>query len=236
MVGDLIPSSSQGPPLDPSIPDSPDPSFASLQTACRQLAVELTQPQFDSLVRYTQLLRGWNTRINLVSRRDTDRILSYHVVDSLAVQRLIPQGARVCDIGSGAGLPGIPLALVRSDLKLLLVESSQKRSRFLETAVAELGLDNVEVLNERAESLPALECDVVLSRLAGPLRDVLRYAGPHRKPKGTTILYKTRDCSAELSKAGRALSRNRLKVTGSHDVFLPLSGVPRRFIVLGSLK
>jgi len=212
------------------------PDFSTLQTACRQLAVELTQPQYDSLVRYTRLLRDWNTRINLVSRRDTGRVLSYHVIDSLAVQRLLPTGARVCDIGSGAGLPGIPLALVRSDLKLLLVESSRKRSRFLETAVAELGLDNVEVLNERAESLPALECDVVLSRLAGPLQDVVRHAGPHRKPKGTIVLYKTRDCSAELSKAGRTLSRNRLKVAGSHDVFLPLSGVPRRFIVLGSLK
>ncbi len=230
----MIPSSPQRPPLDPSTPDSPDPSFVSLQTACRQLGIELTQPQYDSVARYTQLLRDWNARINLVSRRDTGRILSYHVVDSLAVQRLIPQGARVCDIGSGAGLPGIPLALVRSDLKLLLVESSQKRSRFLVTAVAELGLDNVEVLNERAESLPALKCDIVLSRLAGPLRDVVRYAGPHRKPKGTIVLYKTRGCVDELRKAGRLLGRYHLRVTSQKDILLPLSNIPRRFVVLGS--
>ncbi len=216
----------------PVRPDS-DPDFPTLQTACRQLAIELTQPQYDSLVRYTQLLRDWNTRINLVSRRDTGRILSYHVIDSLAVQRLIPQGARVCDVGSGAGLPGIPLALVRPDLELLLVESSQKRSRFLQTAVVELGLEKVEVLNERAESLPALECDVVLSRLAGPLRDVVGCAGPHRKPKGTIVLYKTRDCGDELRKAGRLLARLRLRVAGSHDIPLPLSSIPRRFVVLG---
>ena len=152
------------------------------------------------------------------------------------MQRLLPQGARVCDIGSGAGLPGIPLAIVRPDLKMLLVESSQKRSRFLQAAVAELGLSNVEVLNERAESLSPLECDVVLSRLAGPLQDVVRYARPHRRPKGTIILYKTRDCSTELQKAARPLARLRLRVAGSHDVFLPLSGVPRRFIVLGHSK
>jgi len=219
----------------PARPDS-DPDFPALQIACQQLNVELTQLQYDSLVRYTQLLRDWNRRINLISRRDTGRILSYHVIDSLAVQRLTPQGARVCDVGSGAGLPGIPLALVRPDLKLLLVESSQKRSRFLQTVVAELGLDNVEVLNERAESLPALECDVVLSRLAGHLRDVIRYAGPHRKPKGTIVLYKTRDCATELLKAGRLLARLRLRVAGSHGILLPLSGVPRRFIVLGSCR
>ena len=213
-----------------------DPDFPALQAACRQLGLELAQPQYDSLVRYMKLLRDWNVRFNLVSRRDTDRILTYHVVDSLAVQRLIPPGARVCDFGSGAGLPGSPLVLVRPDLKMLLVESSQKRSRFLRAVVAELGLDNVDVLSERAQSLPPLECDVVLSRLSGPLQDVVRYAGPHRRPNGTIILYKTRDCATELLKAGRLLARQHLRVAGSHDVLLPLSSIPRRFIVLGSSR
>jgi 16S rRNA (guanine527-N7)-methyltransferase len=194
------------------------------------------QSQYDSLVRYVQLLRDWNQRINLVSRRDTGRILSYHVIDSLAVQRLLPQGARVCDIGSGAGLPGIPLAIVRPDLQMLLVEASQKRGSFLRTAVAEPGIAQAEVLNQRAESLPPLECDVVLSRLSGPLRDAVRYAVPHRKPTGTIVLYKTRDCTTELSKAGRLLARLRLRIASSHDVLLPLSGVPRRFIVLGPCR
>jgi len=156
------------------------------------------------------------------------------VIDSLAVQRLIPPDARVCDIGTGAGFPGIPVALVRSDVKMFLIESSQKKSRFLQTAVAELGLANVEVLNERAESLPGLDCDTILSRLAGPLRDVVQYARPHRKPKGTIVLYKTRDSAEELRKADRILARHRLRVNGSYDIRLPLSSVPRRFIVLGS--
>jgi 16S rRNA (guanine527-N7)-methyltransferase len=215
-------------------PPITDPDFPTLQTACRQLGIELTQSQYDSLVRYTQLVRDWNQRINLVSRRDTGRILSYHVIDSLAVQRLIPQNARVCDIGTGAGFPGIPVVLVRPDVKMFLIESSQKKSRFLQTATAELSLGNVEVLNERAESLPGLDCDVILSRLAGPLRDVVEYARPHRKPRGTIILYKTRDSAEELRKAGRVLSRHKLRGTGSYDIRLPLSSVPRRFIVLGS--
>jgi len=219
----------------PARPDS-DPDFPTFQTACRQLAIELTQSQYGSLVRYTQLLRDWNTRINLVSRRDTGRILSYHVLDSLAVQRLIPHDARVCDIGSGAGLPGIPLALVRPDLKLLLVESSQKRSQFLRTAKSDLTLANAEVLNERCESLAPLECSVALSRLSGPLRDVVRFAAPHRRHGGTIVLYKTRDCADELRKAGRLLARLRLRVAGSHDILLPLSSIPRRFVVLSSAR
>jgi len=212
----------------------PDPDFPTLQTACRQLDIELIQSQYDSLVRYVQLLRDWNTRLNLVSRRDTDRAFSYHVIDSLAVQRLIPQGARVCDFGSGAGLPGIPVALVRPDVQMFLIESSHKKSRFLETVVRKLELDGVRVLNDRAESLPPLECDVVLSRLAGPLEDVVRYAGPHRKPNGTIVVYKTRDCASELRQAGRLLARHHLRVAGSHDVLLPLSGIPRRFVVLAA--
>ena len=215
---------------------SADPDFPTFQSACKQLDLDLTQPQYDSLIRYAQLLRDWNLRINLISRRDTDRIITYHVVDSLAVQRLLTHGARVCDVGTGAGLPGIPLALLRPDLQMLLVESSQKRCRFLQTVVTELALTNVEVLNGRAESLPPMECDVVLSRLGGPLRDVVRHAGPHRKPNGRIILYKTRDCATELQAAARLLTRLRLRVAGSHDVLLPLSAVPRRLIILGPAR
>ncbi len=219
----------------PARPDS-DPDFPTLETACRQLAIELTQSQYDSLVRYAQLLRDWNARINLVSRRDTGRVISYHVVDSLAVQRFVPAGARVCDVGTGAGLPGIPLAIVRPDLQVLLVEGSQKRGQFLREAKTDLGLANVEVVNQRSESLAPLECDVVLSRLSGSLQDLVRQAGSHRKPGGSIILYKTRGWSVELTKAGRQLARSRLRVAGSHDILLPLSGVPRRLIVLGPAK
>ena len=211
-----------------------DPDFETLQTACRQLGLELTQSQYDSLVRYTHLLRDWNTRINLVSRHDIDRVMSYHVVDSLAVQRLIPRDARVCDIGTGAGLPGIPLVLVRPDIEMLLVESSQKRSRFLAAAKAGLGLSRVTVLAERAELLAPLECDVVLSRLSGPVTDVVKHSAPHRKPAGTIVLYKTRGAAAELARAAKLLARKRLRVVAAHDILLPLSSVPRRFIVLGS--
>jgi len=218
----------------PVVFPAPDPDFVALAAACKQLDIDLAQAQYDSLVRYTELLRDWNQRINLVSRRDTARILSYHVVDSLAVHRLIPRDARVCDVGSGAGLPGIPLAIVRPDLQLLLIEASQKRGQFLRLAKTELGLGNVDVLNERAESINPLECDVVLSRLSGTLPDVVRDAGRHHKPNGTIVLYKTRDCATELQRSGRALARKRLRVAGSHDVFLPLSGVPRRFIVLAA--
>jgi 16S rRNA (guanine527-N7)-methyltransferase len=209
------------------------PSFAS---ACRDLGLELTQPQYDCLVQYERLLRDWNSRINLISRRDTARILSYHVTDSLAASRLIPAGARCCDIGTGAGLPGVPLAIARPDIKIVLVESSQKKCIFLKAAVRELGLTNVDLVNARAESLPSLGCDIVLCRLTGPLKDVLKHAAHHRKLDGLIVLYKTKESEPELAKSAKLLARSALRVTARLDLTLPLSCTPRRFVMLGSVS
>jgi len=217
----------------PARPDT-DPDFPTLHAACRQLDFELTRPQYDSLVRYAQLLRDWNRRVNLVSRRDTARILAYHVLDSMAAQSLVPPGATVVDVGTGGGLPGIPLALARPDVKVVLIESSRKKSAFLAAALSAIPVANARLLNERAESLPALAGDVVVCRLAGSLPEVLRNAARHRRPSGTIVLYKTRGSDTELAASRRLLARWGLRVASQKDILLPLSGVPRRFVVLGS--
>ena len=185
-------------------------------------------------MRYAQLLREWNRRINLISRRDTARILDYHVLDSLAALSLIPQGANVVDVGSGAGLPGIPLALARPDAKVVLIESSKKKSLFLTAALSGIPVANAKLLSERAESLPALAGDVVVCRLTGSLSEVLKNAAHHRRPGGTLVLYKTRGSDAELAKSRRLLARCGLRVTSQKDILLPLSDIPRRLVVLGS--
>ena len=113
--------------------DGPGPGreTETLLTAASTLGLALTPFQVGLLARYADLVRDWNRRVNLVSRRDADRILEYHVVDSLASARLCEPGSRVADIGTGAGLPGIPLAIARPDLSVVLVESSGNRCRFL---------------------------------------------------------------------------------------------------------
>jgi len=211
-----------------------DPDFEALQLACRRLDVDLTPALNDSLVRYAQLLLEWNGRINLISRRDTARILDYHVLDSLAAQSLIPDGATVIDLGSGAGLPGVPVALARPDTKVVLVESSRKKSIFLAAVLSGIPVTNARLLNERAESLPSLGGDVILCRLTGALPEVLKNAAHHRKPGGAIVLYKTRNSDAELSKSRPLLARHGLRVTSQKDILLPLSDIPRRLVVLGS--
>lgn len=212
-----------------------DPTFDRYRQTCNQLGIDLTQEQYDLLLCYARLVRRENRLINLVSRKDIGRILTYHVVDSLAVQRLIPRDARVCDIGTGAGLPGIPLALVRPDIRMHLVESSRKRSLFLTKALAELDITNADVRNERAENVPPLGCDVVLSRLTAKMEDVLVDCAHHRKPGGTVVFYKNQECEDDLKHAARALRRLRLKVRCLHDVVLPYTKIVRRFLVIGSI-
>jgi 16S rRNA (guanine527-N7)-methyltransferase len=210
------------------------PELLAVSEAARKLGLELAPEQLARLGDYARLLQDWNRRINLVSRRDIGRVLSYHVVDSLAVSSLIPAAARVCDLGTGAGLPGIPLAVARPDANVLLVESQQKRCQFLTAAVGTLQIANAEVRSGRAEDLPGMDCDVIVSRLTGPVRDAIKYASRHRRPEGIIVLYKTRAASDELTEAARTLARLKLRVLRQPDVVLPLTGITRRFVVVGA--
>ncbi len=174
-------------------------------------------------------MREWNRRLNLVSRRDTARVVTYHLVDSLAVTGLLPAGARVADIGTGAGLPGIPLAVARPDLELTLVESSGRRCVFLRRTLADLNLPGVRLLEGRVESLPPLDCDFFVSRLTASADTVLRHSHHHIGPGGHLVLYKS---PAVEPLPDRVLARYRLRRERTVDLKLPVTGAPRRFIVI----
>ena len=106
----------------------------------------------SKLLIYIGLVQKWNQAINLVSRSDINRLLERHVLDSLSVDSLLNDG-KVIDIGSGAGLPGLPLAICRPDLQFTLVERSKKKSRFLRLAKSELNLENVDCLQKDLTAL-----------------------------------------------------------------------------------
>lgn len=206
--------------------------FVSFAAACRQLGLEITEQQFATLLDYQALLTDWNTRINLVSRKDTARILVYHTIDSLAAARFIPQKSVCADIGTGAGLPGIPLAIIRSDLEMYLIESIKKKCRFLEQAITVLNLNRTKILCFRAEHLPALHCDVILSRLTSDLNRTLRNTFRHLKPGGILILYKSSNWSRELKTNIRLLERLKLQPATIERIKLPLTGIERYLVIL----
>jgi 16S rRNA (guanine527-N7)-methyltransferase len=152
--------------------------------------------------RYAGLLAGPAVERGLIGPREVDRIWERHILNSAAVAELIEPAARVVDIGSGAGLPGLPIAIARPDLRVALVEPMLRRSEFLAEAVAELGLA-VEVVRGRAEE-PAVrtrlaEADIVVSRAVASLDKLTRWSFPLLRSGGRMLAMKGERAEEEVT-------------------------------------
>lgn len=155
--------------------------------------------------RYADLLAGPGVEWGLLGPREVERLWDRHIINSAVVAELIESGARVVDIGSGAGLPGLPVAIARPDLVVTLVEPLLRRSEFLAVAVAELGIP-VEVVRGRAEDSDVREkvggADVVLSRGVASLDKLARWSLPLLRPGGRMLALKGERADEEVA-AGR---------------------------------
>ena len=161
---------------------------AALDRGLGELALALPAGGRERLLEYMTLLVKWNRTYNLTAIRDPLAMVSQHLLDSLAVVAHLPlaAGARIADAGSGAGLPGIPLAIARPDWRLALAEASQKKAAFLRQATIELGLNNVEVHEGRVEAWrPQPLFDVVISRAFAALAEFAAACRHLISPAGT---------------------------------------------------
>lgn len=156
-----------------------------IEVILRKNGLILDGPKRDMLCRYVELLLEWNKKINLVSRRDTETIWSSHILHSLSPLFLldIPIGVAALDLGTGGGLPGIPLAIVHAGLRVTLLDSIQKKGHALQSIVQELNLTSAQVVTGRAEDVAVLRehrgaYDLVLSRAVGPLKDLVAWSRP----------------------------------------------------------
>lgn len=142
------------------------------------LGVALTEHDAARLRQLLEELAHWNQRFNLTGITDLESMISHHVLDSLAVHRYL-HGAAIADVGTGAGFPGLPLALVNPERRFTLIDSNGKKIRFVSHAVRALGLVNVETLQARVETLhPERPFDTVLARAFAPLPLLLETVAP----------------------------------------------------------
>lgn len=173
-------------------------------------AAELFGAAVSAARDYVVLLATAGVERGLIGPRETDRLWSRHVVNSAAVTAVFPPDVRVVDIGTGAGLPGIPLALARPDLRVDLVETLERRVVFLREAVEVLGLtDRCRVVHGRAESVVD-ECggaDVVTSRAVAPLHRLAGWSAPLLRPGGLLLAMKGRSAVDEVVRDAPALTR-----------------------------
>jgi 16S rRNA (guanine527-N7)-methyltransferase len=155
--------------------------------------------RFEQAVRYAELLADAGVSRGLIGPREVPRLWDRHVLNCAVLGELLPQDASLCDVGSGAGLPGIPVALARPDVQVTLLEPLLRRTTFLEEVVRELGLENVTVLRGRAEEMIGkLSVDVVTARAVAPLDRLAGWGLPLLRPYGVMLALKGESAEQEL--------------------------------------
>lgn len=166
-----------------SVPDNPGSEIALsgslfdlLQQGLEKMHLRLDAAQIDALLSYISLLTKWNRVFNLTAVRDPVQMISRHLLDSLTVLPHI-SGTTLLDVGSGAGLPGIPIAITQPQLVCTLLDSNSKKTRFMQQAVAELHLDNVTVIHSRVEDANLTPADTLVSRAFSSPLDIIEVAG-----------------------------------------------------------
>jgi 16S rRNA (guanine527-N7)-methyltransferase len=180
---------------------------------------------------YAELLATEGTLRGLIGPREVPRLWERHLVNCALVTDLVPPDATVCDIGSGAGLPGLVMAIRRPDLEVTLVEPLLRRTTFLEEAVARLGLTNVEVVRARAEALHGKRTfDVVTSRAVAPMERLAGWSLPLVRSGGLFLAMKGSSVTTELESAARAISAGRGKVDGVIELGEDLLDPPVRVV------
>lgn len=180
------------------------------------------QANAKEIQQYVDILLDRGVDWGLIGPREKDRIWSRHIDNSRAVADLVPAEAKVVDVGSGAGLPGIPLALTRHDLRIVLLEPMLRRKNFLDQIVNELSLtDRVRVVRARAEDHDG-HYDAVVARALAPLPRLLTWCLPLIRSRGVILALKGASADAELQQAADIMKKRRLTgeslvVRGSPD-------------------
>lgn len=188
----------------------------TLRAGAHQLGVMLDDAQAARLIAHLDLMDEWGQRMNLTAIREREAQVTRHVLDSLSVRPWL-RGSRVLDVGSGAGFPGIPLAIVEPGREFTLLDSTGKKCRFLEAVCEQLGLANVTVVNSRAEQYrPSQRFDTVIARAVGPLVELVRNAGHLVTGGGRLLAMKGRVPEEEL-----AARLNGWKVAALHRLEVP---------------
>ena len=173
---------------------------------------ELTENQLSQLSQLDALYRDWNSKINVISRKDIDNLYQHHVLHSLAIARFIKfkPGTRVLDLGTGGGFPGIPLAIMFPDVKFRLIDGTGKKVRVAKKVADAVGLKNVECVHERGEDEHD-KFDFVVSRAVMPLPDLVKLVRKNVSPKDSNavenglIVLKGGDIKDEIKPFGKVV-------------------------------
>ena len=166
--------------------------------------------QIELARKYARMLAEDSDELGLLGPRELDKLWTRHILNSAVVAELLAPGNRVADVGSGAGLPGIPMAIAKPDARFVLIEPMERRSSWLQQVVTDLGLKNVEVIRARAEEVQLADFDVVTARAVAALDKLLKICVPLLKPGGSVIALKGSKATEEIEAAKKL--QKKLKI------------------------
>ena len=208
-----------------------------------ELGIELGQEEVNRFIKYKDLLKEWNTKINITAITDDDEIDIKHFLDSLTpfVTDIFKGSKRVIDIGTGGGFPGLPLKIVNPDLDVTLLDSLNKRIIFLNEVIDSLELDRIKAIHGRAEELSIKETyrekyDICVSRAVASLDTLSEYCIPFVKLGGYFVSMKGPDYDEELKQSKNAIKILGGKVLEKRIVKIPESDIEHSLIIIEKIR
>ena len=212
-----------------------------LKEKLNEFNIEISDYQLEKFNRYMKLLLEWNEKVNLTAIVEPDEVKIKHFLDSLTVLKYIKNEDKVIDIGTGAGFPGIPLKIMKSNTKITLLDSLNKRINFLNIVIEELGLKNIEAIHGRAEEfarnkLYREKYDVAVSRAVANLSTLTEYMLPFVKVGGRCICMKGANVKEELDKAKNAIQELGGKIDKIDNFYLSNNDNERNIIIIKKVK
>ena len=210
---------------------------------CEKIGISLSEKQISQFMTYYDLLIEWNSFMNLTAITEFDEVIDKHFIDSLAICEYVDfkNGDSLIDIGTGAGFPGIPLKIVFPELRITLLDSLNKRIKFLDTVIESLGLENVETIHGRAEDFAKQQSyrekyDFVISRAVANLATLSELCIPFAKEDKYFVSYKAEKCNEELEEAKKAISILGGKVEKQIEYKLPDTDMNRNLLLIKKVK
>lgn len=212
-----------------------------LKEGLKEFSVDISRSQIDKLFKFKELLKEWNKKINLTAIEDDLDIIIKHFIDSASILPFIEnKAANIIDIGTGAGFPGIPVKILLEDSSITLLDSLEKRVKFLNEAIAQLDLKNIRALHGRAEDIGKSEeyrekFDIAVARAVASLPVLLEYCLPFVKVGGLFIAMKGSNID-EINDSNKALDILGGEFEGVKEIVLPGSDIKRNLILVRKLR
>lgn len=212
-----------------------------LEKKAKKMQIELSNQQLEQFYLYMNLLLEWNEKINLTAITDPKEIILKHFIDSITIAPYLKNAQSILDIGTGAGFPGIPLAILENSKDFVLMDSLNKRIIFLQEVIQNIALTRVQAIHGRAEELGKEKehrehYDLVASRAVAKLNILLEYMLPFVKVGGRCICMKSQEIEEELEEAKQAIELLGGKLERVDEIILPESDVKRKIIVIQKVR